>query len=236
MASPVDSARQTTNITTAGTSHAINVGSPVSGTLLVVFVRFAAAPGTVTFTGYTQLVADTSDASDDDTRAYYRQADGTEGATDTLSTTSSVKLAAIAYEVTGAANPASQAPEVSAVQTGTTVANQAGTNVVIDPTGGTKDYLFIAFAGLDQEGVTFSGPSGYSNNANANSGTTGAVAANTCIGSASRQATISEEIPGAFTHGAAANGWASFCVAVHPAGPATSLLLPNRSLVLTRRY
>lgn len=119
MASPVDSARQGTNIATAATSHAINVGSPVAGTLLIVFVRFAAAPGTVTFTGYTQLAANTSDASDDDSRIYYRWADGAEGATDTLATTNSVKLAAICWEITGAANPATTAPSVSAAVVGT---------------------------------------------------------------------------------------------------------------------
>lgn len=122
MAAPVDSARQATNISTAATSHNINVGSPVAGTLLIVMVRFAAAPGTVTFTGYTQLAASTADASDDDTRIYYRWADGTEGATDTLATTSSVKLAAISWEVTGAANPATVVPGISAAVVGT-VAN-----------------------------------------------------------------------------------------------------------------
>ena len=128
MASPVDSARVATNIATAATSHAINVGSPVAGTLLVVNVRFAAAPGAVTFTGYTQFgVTETSDASDDETRFYYRQADGTEGATDTLATTNSVKLAAICWEITGAFVPI--APIVQSTFTGGVTGIGAGVSV-----------------------------------------------------------------------------------------------------------
>ena len=86
MAAPVDSARVATNSLT-GTPYTINVGSPVAGTLLLVLVRFAGAVGTITFTGYTALNGaggDASDASDDVTIIFYRWADGTEGASDSL--------------------------------------------------------------------------------------------------------------------------------------------------------
>jgi len=193
MASPVDSARQGTNITTASTSWAVNVGSPVAGTLLIVLVRFAAAPGAVTFTGYTQLASDSSDATDDTTAVYYRWADGTEGATDTLSPTNSVKGCAICWEITGAAPSFSRPPEISTVAVGTTTANTANPGSV-SGTGGSKDYLFLALMGLDGEGnAPSAAPTNYVNLQTANSGTTGAVATNNSIGGASRQLTAASD-------------------------------------------
>jgi hypothetical protein len=219
MASPVDSARQATNVTAAANSHNINVGSPVSGTLLIVLVRFPGAPGAVTFTGYTQLAADTSDASDDDTRLYYRLADGNEGATDVLTTGNSVKLAAICWEITLAENPATQAPQLSTVAVGTTTANTANPTGVT-PTGGSKDYLFLAVAAQDGEvGAYTAAPTNYLNLVTANCGTGGVPASNCYMGGASRQLTAASEDPGAFTHGAATTGWTAWTIAIHPAPP-----------------
>jgi hypothetical protein len=216
VAAPVDSARQGTNITTAGTSHAINVGSPAAGTLLIVAIRAAADPSSFTFTGYTFFAGDAGDASDDQMAFYYRWADGTEGATDTLATTNPVKLAAICWEITGAANPASRAPEASAVAFFTTSANTADPPS-ISPTGGSKEYLFLAVAGQDGEvGAYTAFPTNYANLITANSGTTGAAATNCYMGGASRQLTAASENPGAFTHGAATTGGMAWTIAIHP--------------------
>lgn len=217
MASPVDSARVATNITTAATSFAINVGSPVAGTLLIVFVRFGAAPGTVTFTGYTQLASDTSDASDDQTMVFYRQADGTEGATDTLTTVNSVKLGAISWEITGAEDPAIQAPEISAVAIGTTTANTCNPNSR-SVTNGPKDVLYLALGAEDGEvGAFTAAPTNYSNFQSANSGTGGVASTNVLLGGASRAISASSsDDPGAFTHAAANAGWTAYTVVIHP--------------------
>jgi len=223
MASPVDAGRNATNVSTASSSWAVNVGSPAAGTLLIVFLRFAAAPGSITFTGYTPLVAgDTSDASDDTTAIYYRWADGTEGATDTCAPTNSVKGCAICWRITGAANPATQAPEVSAVAVGTTSANTANPNSV-SGTGGSKDYLFLAMAAGDGEVGAYTGaPTNYTNLQAANSGT-GSTAATNCIaGGASRQLTAASDDPGAFTHGAHTTGWTAYTVVVHPPPPTST--------------
>ena len=219
MAAPVDSARVATNIATAATSHAVNVGSPVAGTLLIVAARFAVAPGTITFTGYTPLVAgDTSDASDDTTSIFYRWADGTEGATDTLTTGNSTKCCFIAWEITGAHNPAVLPPQVSTVAVGTTAANSANPTSVV-PTGGSKDYLFLAIACQDGEvGAYTASPTNYSAITAANSGTGGLPATNVQMGAGSRQLTAASDDPGAFTHAAAAAGWSAYTVAIHP-GP-----------------
>ena len=219
MASPVDSARVGTNVTSASTTHNVNVGSPAAGTLLIVWARFAAAPGTITFTGYTQLALDSSDASDDTSVVFYRLADGTEGATDTCSPTNSVKAGYICWEITGAIDPATQAPEISTVAVGTTTANTCDPGTVT-PTGGSKDYLFLALGAEDGEVGAFTGaPTNYSNLATANSGTGGLPATNCLMGGASRQLTASSENPGAFTHAAAVTGWTAFTVAIHPPGP-----------------
>jgi hypothetical protein len=218
MAAPVDSARQGTNISTAGTSHAINVGSPVAGTLLIVLVRFAAAPGTVTFTGYTQLASDTSDATDDQTMIFARTADGTEGATDTLTTTNSVKAAAICWEITGAETVTNSPPTLSTVAVGTTAANGADPGSAV-PVEAPQDTLYLALMGLDGEGnAPTVAPSSYSNLQTANSGTASTPGTNCSVGGASRELTASSsEDPGNFTHAAATTGWTAYTVAIRAA-------------------
>jgi hypothetical protein len=224
MASPADSARPTTSVSSAATTWNINVGSPAVGNLLIVLARFGGAPGTVTFTGYTSLngsTGDATDASDDSTFVFYRWADGAEGATDTLTCTNSVKGAAICWVITGAVDPATQAPEISTVAIGTTTANTANPNAVT-PTGGSKDYLFLALGAQDGEVGAYTGaPTNYANLVAANSGTAGLPATNVQLGGASRQLTAASDDPGAFTHAAAAAGWTAYTVAVHPALPQT---------------
>jgi hypothetical protein len=228
VAAPVDSARINTDVATAATSHNINVGSPVAGTLLIVHVRYAGDPGTVTFTGYTEFAASNADLSDDDSRLYWRWADGTEGASDVLTTTNSLKLAAIAWQVTGAHN---EQPGVSTVATGGPVPSTCNPSSASVPSG-PQDALYIATGGVDGEtGVGFSAaPTNYINIIAANSGTGGAGATNVQIGGASRQILSStSDDPGVFTHIGAVNGWMAWTVAISasraPAGtpgPASS--------------
>lgn len=247
MASPVDSARQGTNVTTAATTHNVNVGSPAGGVLLIVMGRFPAAPGAVTFTGYTAIAGldpNTADASDDSTFVWYRVADGTEGATDPCNPTNSVKGAYLCWEITGAEDPTVQAPEVGTIATGTTTANS--NPGATTPTGGSKDYLFLAMEAHDGEGSAATvAPTNYSNLVTANSGTGGAVATNCIMGGASRQLTASTEDPGAFTNAAPATGWTAFTIAIHPATipDMEALLAPKivqeqaiRSHLRSRRY
>ena len=234
MAAPVDAARVATNISTAATSHAINVGSPAAGTLLILLIRFGAAPGTVTFTGYTQLVADTSDASDDDTRVYYRWADGAEGATDTLTTVNSVKLGAICWGITGAEHPSTAVPTISTVAVGTTTANTANPGSVA-PTGAPVDTLYLAMMGLDGSARTpTAGPASYSNFI-ASQTTGGATATQSALGGASRQLTASSsDDPGTFTHPAALAAWTAFTVAIPaPSGGGSALTLDLSDSVTT---
>jgi hypothetical protein len=223
MAAPTDSARVATNVTTAAGTHNVNVGSPVAGTLLIVFARYPADPGAVTFTGYTPFGGpDTSDATDDTTIVFYRWADGAEGATDVCSPTNSVKAAYICWEVTGAENPSVSPPQISAVAVGTTSANTANPDSVA-PANPPQDTLYLAMAaGGGEVGAYTGAPANYGNLVTANSGTGGAAASNCFMGGASRQITASSsDDPGAFTHGAHTGGWTAFAVAIREPVPFT---------------
>lgn len=218
MASPVDAARTGTNIITAATSHAINVGSPASGTLLVVFVRAAGATGGTTFTGYTAFVNDSTDASDDQTLVYWRLADGTEGATDTLTTVNSIKLAAICWGITGAALPATTPPETgNSLAVGTTA--NATTNTCTPLSGLSQTFLFLTMLGMDSETATATIPSPYANQTSANSGTGGAVATNCIIWGGSLQKTTVTEDPASWTSSAPNAGWTTVTIAISPPAP-----------------
>jgi hypothetical protein len=225
-------------LSTANTSFNVTVSDPPAGRLLLAFLRYAAAPGAITFTGYTLLAGpDVSDATDDSTSLYYRWTDGTEGTVDTVSTVNSVKAAALVYGIDGAINPAIQAPQVSTVTIGTT-AN--ADSAIVTPTGGAKDYLFLSLLGMDSETATATAPTNYSANIgdSANSGTGGAVATNCMLWGAWRQLNAASEDPGAWTSTAPATGWTAWTVAVHPAsapGPASSRRQRRASRYLTFR-
>lgn len=207
--------------------------NPTAGQLIVVGIRFAGAPGTITFTGYTVLAGpDTSDASDDSTVLYYRWADGSEGSSDPISWVNSVKGCAAGFIIDGAENPATQAPQTSTVAIGTTAAN-SGNPTTVTPTGGAKDYLYLAFMALDGELNTPSAaPTNYTLNADDvtsgvnNSGTAGAAATNCTIAMGWRKLNAASEDPGAFTHAAATTGWTAWTIAVHPAA-AVAAVIPD---------
>ena len=218
MASPVDAARTTSAVGTAGTAHSVLATGPFSaGDLYVAFIRFAAAPGTVTSTGgasvITQLASDTSDASDDQTMIWYRFLDGSE-TTFSLTTTNSVKSTSIIWRITGASTTI--VPEVSTVAIGTTTANTANpaSRAV---TGGPKDVLYLAMMGKDGSGgVATAAPTNYVSLIT-RSVTGGAAATQNDVAGASRQiAASSSDDPGVFTHPAANSGWTAWTVVIHP--------------------
>lgn len=217
---PTVISRTPTSITTGATSHAINVGSPSAGDLLLILLRINTGPGTWTFTGFTAITnadANGDDASNDVLYAYWKVATGAEGADEPASSTNVVKLAAICYRISNAEDPTVQPPETPAPAVFTTVANTADPPTCT-PTGGAKDYLWIAWGSGDQEvGAFTAAPSNYTNLTTANTGTAGAVATNIIMGSAERQLNASSENPGTFTHAAMATGGSAYTIAVHPA-------------------
>ena len=217
--------------TTAATAHSHNTQGAtvplVANELIVIAVRWTVAPGTVGFSGYTmtRLVTDSSDASTGTTEIYYRYCNGSETASNITNwtTVNAVKMASMTFRITGAADPATQAPEFSTVAIGTTTANTAnpGSRAV---TGGPKDVLYLAIAGGDGETSTYTAvPTNYANLLFPNSGTGGAVTTNGTMGGATRAiSSSSSDDPGVFTHGAHSTGWTAYTVVVHPASSGTT--------------
>lgn len=207
---------------TAATTHTVRMPATVSSGALLIIVGRATVAGAVSIStgiGTWTIVQDSSDASDDVTFWAYLPtlAAGTEASTDVTVTHGSGKLAAIALSVTGAVAPGTQAPQTSTVAVGT------GSNpgpTAATPTGGAKDYLWIAWHGADGEHTVPPAtiPASYGNSVGCHTGTAGAVGTNCGVATADRQLNASSEDAGTWTTSVAvATGWTSYTIAVHPA-------------------
>lgn len=232
MAFPAAAGSATSNISTATTAPVINLpGSISAGDLLLGIYRTAGTSNTIWPAGWTEVIDDSSDGSDDVTSIAHRWADGTEGATITL-TTNSHKGAGIVYRITGAENPSTQAPEFSAVAANNSTQPNPSN---VTPTGGAKDYLFIWIAAYEgEQGTPGSPPTNYSGVLTANSGTGGSVTTNCRVTTAWRQLNAASEDP-TFITLSAADDWTAWVVAIHPAGSGalnvTPALLGTASLL-----
>lgn len=220
MAFPAVAATNTTAGSTASASAVVNLPTGiVSGNLLLVLHRSAVGTDShaVSGGGWTNLFNNAADASDDRISLWYRQADGTEGATITITQTSS-KFASLAWRVTGHEDPATQAPEFATLVVGTSATPNPGS---LSPTGGAKDYLWLWMGGWEGEQASppVGSPVNYSSPIGANSGTAGVVATNCRVASAERILNSVSEDPGAWTI-SVSDDWTATVVAVHPAPPA----------------
>lgn len=140
----------------------------------------------------------------------YLDAAGTESGTFAVTLTSSERAAAAVYRITGAEDPATQAPEVQA--TTYTTASSSYDPPNITPTGGSKDYLFIAAATKEAAATVSAFPTSYTNTGE----TAGQTNAAGCqVGYSERQLTASSENPSAMTLTAGEIG-AAHTIAVHP--------------------
>lgn len=141
MSFPVVEATNESATTSAGTSHTINLPTGiVAGDLLLIFLGKGSVAATIdALAGWTELLDENQARGG---YVAYRWADGTEGATIDLTSSASTKSASVAYRISGAENPATQAPEVSSVGTGTSNAPNPNS---LSPAGGAKDYLWLTF-------------------------------------------------------------------------------------------
>lgn len=216
MAFPVVAGTATTNGTTAATSHAVNLPASIgAGETLLAVVRATVAGAIGWPAGWTELVETAADASDDVTAVAWRKADGTEGATITV-THGNGKLAAITGRITGASDPAVLPPEISAVTTGTSTTPNPGAGP--SPSGGAKDYLWMWVGGW--EGEQTSPPAGTPldnvNPKGADTGTAGAVATNCRVAWAEHTENVASYSGPAWTI-SASDDWTAWTLAVHPA-------------------
>ena len=224
MASP---AVQTRSTTTAN-APTITVTLPASsadGDLI--FIHLCANSVSTTWSlnagssGWTEIYDDNGEAG------YWKQIGASES-NPVFDPSVNERTGASALRITGHENPATQAPEVSASpNTGTSTAPNPSS---VTPTGGSKDYLFIATAGHDDARSTFSAaPTNYSN-LNAFSGGGGASG---CTGAtAERQLTASSDDPGAFTTGRS-EPWAARTVVIHPVAAAEVLVVDGGTYAIT---
>ena len=214
MATPTVEATNTSN-QSPRTSHTVNLPASIAAgdLLLALFSQDGSAANETTWpAGWTEMF---DVLGGDDTNVFsaaYRQADGDEGVSITVTTTNSVGSGHNTYRISGAENPATRAPE-SATSTAT---NAAPDPPNLTPTGGAKDYLWIAATGYNGGAdPTTSAPTNYTNLIEGVHGGSG-----TDCSSGRRALNASSENPGTFTttdDEAALGSAATF--AIHPAPP-----------------
>lgn len=230
MASPVDAARISSNISTAADPVNVNLPSGISsGHLLIMLTRVPNATNVTTPSGWTALVSNSADGSGDKTCIFYRKADGSETSPLSVDLSAASRMAAICWRITGAEDPATQAPELS---TQAQANSDTPDPTTVTPTGGSKDYLFLWLGGWqgEQTSPPTGNPSGYSNPQGADTGIAGASGNNCRVAGASKQATASSEDPGSWTI-SVADDWRAYAMAIHP-GAAVSV--PKINLVTPR--
>lgn len=221
MAFPVVETTNFTNGTSAGTSVSVNLPSGIVAGNLLVSIHRAAGVGAIGWpAGWVELVESSADASDDVTAVAYKKADGTEGATITV-TQGSFKFANVCLRISGAADPTSQAPQINTAATGTSLTPDSTS---LTPTGGAKDYLWIALAAWEGESAAspLTQPSGYGTPILGNSGGAGAVTTNCRAVAATRTNNAASEDPGQWVFDPTADDWTAWTMAVHP-DPNTNL-------------
>lgn len=221
MASPAVAGTALTRITVAATSYTINLPASIaSGDGLIIVVAVMAPTGTETIaaTGWANITNFvTRNGTAQAIHALYRQANGSEGSTVTVTNSDSSKVATVAYRITGHQDFATS-PQATTGVTGSGTNNADPPSVSV--TGGPKDVLSLACMALEGEVFTGTGaPTNWTNNQVEDTGVSGSATVNGLIQVAQRQETnVSTVNPGVFSH--ASNNWVAQTIVIHPAGPA----------------
>ncbi len=137
-----------TAIATASTTHVVNLPSGAAGNLFVAIMSKGSAgttPSVNALTGWTELL---DEAIVLGLFIAYKSVDGTEGTTTTFTLSSATRGAWIVYEISGHEAPGTQAPQIGTTATGTSATPDPP---AVTPTGGAKDYLWVAFSGMAGE-------------------------------------------------------------------------------------
>lgn len=216
MAFPIVASTNTSN-QTAGTTHTVNLPASISaGNLLIVFFVNEDDTTVTTPAGWSLLKAMLeTGAATNKMSIFYKVASGSEGATLSVTTSSSRVSSHISYRITGYANT----PQVSTGATSTTGNPDPDS---LTPSGGAKDYLWIAACSTRfGSGAISSYPTSYSGS-NLNSRITGALGgSNVAVGT--RDLNASSENPGSFNF-PTNQYWTACTIAVEPTGSSLKLL------------
>lgn len=195
---------------TAATSRAVNLPSGItSGELLLMFMGSGAAT-TYNATGWTDLLASNAVYG-----ILYRIADGSEGATVTV-TTASTKLACIVFRVTNWFG--SGIPAKTTLVSGSSTAPDPG---ALTPAWGAADTLWFAFEGSGNGATATVYPTNYADNQTTVAATGGSAATRGGAAVATRNLNNASDDPSAFTISTSAS-WGAFTIGVRPAPAATA--------------
>lgn len=209
MAFPTVANRTGAATTTAATTLVVPF-TQTTGDFVIIFIANDTTTISTLSDGFSQITDNTGA-----TRIIYKSSlAGTEGGDCTITFSGSCKACATSYNIQGAST--TDTPQFSTVTTGTSTSPDPGS---LSPTGGAKDYLWFAFAGLGGEDAAApisSAPTDFTNLTTRSTGTAGAVATNSSLGTAERQLNASSLDPGAFTL-STTRDWRAYTVAVHPA-------------------
>ncbi len=202
---------------TSVTAHTVTMPSGiVSGNLIIIMFAYGASNVEFTWpTGFTEMFKRETQAFAK-SAASYKQSDGTEGASLTVTTNVSVKSAHNTYRISGHEDPATQAPESNDFHG---VFQPDPPNLI--PTGGAKDYLWLAWASSRETNDMTAAPTSYTDRIEQE----GSVADDPIASSARRQLNAASENPGAFTLSSDdQNSRATF--AIHPGAPVVVAAIP----------
>jgi hypothetical protein len=206
-----------TNGSTAATSQAINLPASIrKGDMLLAIVRNAVACTYTWPAGWTELHDASDDGDDDETTTAWRESDGTDGSTVTITATSSGKFAGYVIQIRNA-RPVAPRTSVDG-STGTSAAqpqSALNNNSTI-----LRDYLYVSLAAMGGEATVpaSSYPSGYTlGNNTASSGTAGATTSNCIVAGAAKQVRALSDTPGAFSFAGTLGNWTAFTYVFDPA-------------------
>lgn len=213
-ANPVVETTNETAVSTAGTSHVVNLPASIAaGDLLLLVLGKGSTAATINaHADWTELLDENAA-----TGFYiaYRWATGSEGATTTLTSSANTRSATIAYRISGAENPATQPPEIGTTATGSSTTPDPPS---VTPTGGAKDYLWLAAltrGGEEADDDTWvsAAPSGFTGLLQKACGTVGTNLAG-MVATAQRAENAASKDPATFT--IATGAWRAQTIAVHP--------------------
>lgn len=172
MAFPTVAASTSGNSGANSTTHTIDIGSPTNGQRVLVLFAYDDAGGSVTASvttpasGWTELFAISSNAAGrtGGYNAWYRDCDGTEGTSITVTTTGSEGSAYIRYTITAGTFDPATAPAVATHEGAASSTNPDPP--LLNPAGwDVEDTLWFATAAWDGNRNRTGAPAAYPNNA-----------------------------------------------------------------------
>ena len=217
------SAHQDGNVT----NHTVSLPASIQAGELLIVVFSSHGSESVGWPAGWNEIFETAEGGGNATLAVaWREADGGEGATITVTTGTAEESGHVSLRISGAEDPDTQPPEISAGAEAASGAQPDPDNLT--PTGGAEDFLWIAICGWNERILTGTDPTNYSGavvqQASAWSDN-GAVASFRDLNAAS-------ENPGIFQM-SSSDAWVAATVAVHPATAANvTVTVPVASLAL----